>query len=102
MGLALHTHIGHGHSHSYTAAGNAKKSKESNINVRAAFIHVLGDFLQSVGILVASLVIYFRKDWNFIDPICTFIFSILVLLTTFAIIKDVLLVLMEGKLLSHF
>lgn len=29
----------------------------SNINVRAAFIHVLGDFCQSVGVLIAAIVI---------------------------------------------
>lgn len=31
-----------------------------------------------------------------VDPICTFLFSILVIGTTFAIIKDTLVVLMEG------
>lgn len=31
-----------------------------NINVRAAFIHVLGDFLQSVGVFAAAVVIYFE------------------------------------------
>lgn len=31
-----------------------------------------------------------------IDPICTFIFSVLVLITTYNIIKDALLVLMEA------
>lgn len=31
------------------------------------------------------------------DPICTFLFSILVVITTFAIIRDTLLVLMEGR-----
>jgi len=31
-----------------------------NINVRAAFIHVIGDFLQSVGVFIAALVIFFK------------------------------------------
>lgn len=31
-----------------------------------------------------------------VDPICTFIFSVLVLITTFAIIKDAIMVLMEA------
>lgn len=39
--------------------GSADKSEE-NINVRAAFIHVIGDFLQSVGVFVAALTIYFK------------------------------------------
>lgn len=67
-----------------------------NINVRAAFIHVLGDMLNSVGVFVAALIIYFRPQYVIADPVCTFIFSIIVLFTTFAIMKDALLVLMEG------
>lgn len=31
-----------------------------NINVRAAYIHVIGDFLQSVGVFAAAIVIYFQ------------------------------------------
>ncbi|KAI8438991.1 hypothetical protein MSG28_011290 [Choristoneura fumiferana] len=71
--------------------------QRENINVRAAFIHVLGDFLQSFGVLVAAIVIYFKPSWDLVDPICTFLFSILVLITTFNIIKETLLVLMEGS-----
>lgn len=38
----------------------------------------------------------FQPSWSIVDPICTFLFSILVMLTTVAIIKDVVNVLMEG------
>ena len=48
----------------------------------AAFIHVIGDFLQSLGVFIAAIVIYFKPEWNIIDPICTFVFSLLVLATT--------------------
>ena len=34
--------------------------RKDNINVKAAFIHVLGDLLQSVGVLVAAFIIYFK------------------------------------------
>ncbi|KAJ8984507.1 hypothetical protein NQ317_010978 [Molorchus minor] len=90
MGFTLHQH---GHSHGGSSSSHSHKE---NINVRAAFIHVLGDFLQSFGVFVAALVIYFKRDWMIVDPICTFLFSVLVLITTFAIIKDALLVLMEA------
>lgn len=78
-----------------------KKNKKSappkeNINVRAAFIHVLGDVIQSIGVFIAALVIYFKPEWAIADPICTFFFSVIVLFTTFSIMKDALLVLMEG------
>lgn len=52
MGLSLHYN---GHSH-----GGKNHSHEENINVRAALIHVIGDFIQSFGVLVAALIIYFR------------------------------------------
>jgi len=107
MGCTLHQH-GHGHSHGGSSGGhghghshgdpeNAQAEQEKeNINVRAAFIHVLGDFLQSLGVFIAAIIIYFRPDLVIIDPICTFIFSVLVLFTTIRILKDTMIVLMEG------
>lgn len=68
-----------------------------NINVRAALIHVIGDFLQSLGVFVAALIIFFRPDYRIADPLCTFLFSVLVLLSTMAILREALTVLMEGK-----
>ncbi|KAI2801614.1 hypothetical protein BLOT_009428 [Blomia tropicalis] len=94
-----HSHVEHGHQHDDHGHGGFSSSAnqgKGNINVRAAFIHVLGDFFQSLGVLIASLVIYFFPEYHIIDPICTFIFSVIVLFTTFAIIRDVLNVLMEG------
>lgn len=69
---------------------------KANINVRAAFIHVIGDFLQSLGVLIAALVIHFEPSYAIVDPICTFIFSIIVLVSTINIIRDATNVLMEG------
>lgn len=43
----------HGHSH-------ALLGSHGNTSVRAAFIHVVGDLLQSVGVMVAATIIYFR------------------------------------------
>ncbi|EAX07849.1 solute carrier family 30 member 2 [Homo sapiens] len=89
MGLTLHQ-SGHGHSHGTT------NQQEENPSVRAAFIHVIGDFMQSMGVLVAAYILYFKPEYKYVDPICTFVFSILVLGTTLTILRDVILVLMEG------
>ncbi|KAK9959424.1 hypothetical protein ABG768_009552 [Culter alburnus] len=78
-----------GHSHGLT-------EDHRNTSVRAAFIHVLGDLLQSLGVLLAAVIIYFRPEWKIADPICTFLFSILVLGTTLTILKDIFKILMEG------
>ncbi|GFO31775.1 Zinc transporter [Plakobranchus ocellatus] len=72
--------------------------QHKNINVRAAFIHVVGDIIQSIGVLVAALIIKFTEDPRFrlADPICTFLFSLLVLVTTVTVLRDTLLVMMEA------
>ncbi|XP_056413452.1 proton-coupled zinc antiporter SLC30A2 isoform X1 [Hyla sarda] len=97
MGVTLHQ-TGHGHSHGAesTHSHSHSSGELNNPSVRAAFIHVVGDLLQSLGVLVAAYVIYFKPEYKIIDPICTFLFSVLVLGTTLTILRDVLLVLMEG------
>eukprot|EP00127_Corallochytrium_limacisporum_P001774 Clim_evm5s80 gene=Clim_evmTU5s80 len=89
---------GHGHSHSDEEAGHNHDGpkKEGNMNVRAAFIHVLGDLVQSVGVLIASIIIWVKPEWTIADPICTFVFSIIVLATTAKIVWDAAMVLMEA------
>lgn len=75
-----------------------KHQKKKNINVRAAFIHVIGDIIQSVGVLVAALIIKLMPDPSskLADPICTFLFSIIVLFTTVFVLRDTLQIMMEG------
>lgn len=90
-----HTHD-HNHSHSPRNGHVKHQHSHSNINVRAAFIHVLGDILQSVGVLIASVIIWINPSWNIADPICTFLFSVLVVCSTFYLVKDIGHILMEG------
>lgn len=118
LGIILHqTGMGHNHSHGGHSHGASHSShngkagsvstnrisrsaslstEKQNINVRAAFIHVLGDIVQSVGVLIAAYIIKFKPSWKLADPICTFLFSLLVLITTLNILKETIHVLMEG------
>lgn len=73
-----------------------KGPKNTNINVRAAFLHVLGDLVQSIGVMIASAVIWKRPDLVVVDPLCTFLFSVLVLFTTVTLLRETIHVLMEG------
>lgn len=79
-----------------TAMGAVAAQRNVNINVRSAFIHVLGDLVQSVGVCIASIIIWVHPSWSLADPICTFLFSVLVLFTTLQILKESVYVLMEG------
>ena len=64
--------------------------------MRAAVIHIIGDMVQSVGVIVAAILIQIDNSWKIADPICTFIFSILVMFTTIPIMRDCTKILMEG------
>ena len=66
------------------------------MNIRAAVIHILGDMVQSVGVICAAILIKIRPDWVIADPICTFMFSVLVLLTTVPICIDCAYMIMEN------
>ncbi|KAE8890411.1 hypothetical protein PF005_g17962 [Phytophthora fragariae] len=97
-----HSHAGHGHSHGADLEKGEKadkpqtKKKLENLNIQAAYIHALGDFIQSVGVCIAGALIWYKPEWQIADPIATFIFSVLVLATTIGIVRDSIHVLMEG------
>ena len=42
------------------------------------------------------MLIYINNDWKIADPICTFVFSVLVMFTTIPIMRDCTKILMEG------
>lgn len=68
---------------------------ERTLNARAALLHILGDLFGSFAALAAGLVIYF-SGWLPIDPILSIFIALLILLTSFRLLKETLLVLMEG------
>ncbi|XP_074841740.1 proton-coupled zinc antiporter SLC30A8 [Carettochelys insculpta] len=99
LSLTLHQ-TEHGHSHRAQASELTstfqQKPALANASVRAAFVHAIGDLFQSISVLISALIIFFKPKYKIADPICTFVFSIFVLATTFSILRDILLVLMEG------
>ncbi|KAK9817220.1 hypothetical protein WJX72_011227 [[Myrmecia] bisecta] len=88
-----HGHAGPGHEHQ-----EGEQNGSANINLRGAVLHVLGDLVQSLGVMVAGVLIWWKQDdprWQLADPICTFLFAGVVLFTTRAILTDIADVLME-------
>lgn len=68
---------------------------KENLNLRAAFLHVLGDLLGSVGAIAAALLIIFF-GWNWADPLASVIVAVLVLISGWRVTKEAIHVLMEG------
>ena len=73
---------------------------DENPVIRAAYIHILGDMIQSSGVLLAALAIYLFQDTHpgvrILDPICTFCFAVVVLCITFPVSRDCFYVLLES------
>jgi zinc transporter 2 len=85
----LHQDVGGHGGHSHSHGGHSHGSHE-NLNVSAAFIHVVGDLVQSIGVMIAAAVIWAQPALTIVDPICTFVFSILVLFTTYGVMRAAL------------
>jgi cobalt-zinc-cadmium efflux system protein len=69
--------------------------RQSNLNVRGAWLHVMADTLGSLGAISAGAAIYFL-GWRWADPLASFIIASLVLYSAWGLIRETLDVLMEG------
>lgn len=67
----------------------------TNLNMRGALLHVLGDLLGSVAALVAGAVVWFT-GWMPIDPILAIAVALLILRSTWTLLQQTTGVLMEG------
>ena len=72
---------------------NAGKSE--SLNVRGAWLHVLTDALGSVGAILAGALVW-GFGWNWADPLASVIIGVLVIYSSWALLKETVNVLMEG------
>jgi cobalt-zinc-cadmium efflux system protein len=70
-------------------------SQNHSLNVRAAYLHVLGDTLGSIGVIISGIIIW-TTHWNLIDPIVTILFTLTILRSSGKVIRETLSVLMES------
>jgi cobalt-zinc-cadmium efflux system protein len=72
-----------------------KKDSDSNINIRAAYLHLLGDTISSVAVIVGAILIFwFQIYW--IDPLVTIIVGLYILKEAYSIMKEALDILMQS------
>jgi zinc transporter 2 len=77
------------------AVAAPREAAARDVNMRAAYLHVLADLLQSCGVAVAGALIWARPSLRWVDPLCTFLFSFAVLATTARLLRDVIDIIME-------
>ncbi len=69
--------------------------QKHDLNIRAAFVHMMGDALGAVAIMVGAVVIRYT-GWHQVDPALSIVIGALIVWTAWDIIKDSLNVLLEG------
>ena len=70
------------------------QNKEENLNIRAAYLHLIGDALTSLAVIVGAVCIWlFQVYW--IDPLVTVLISVYIFVHTFEILKESVGILMQ-------
>ena len=77
------------------AAARVLHGAGSGLNVRAALLHVFADLASSAGVVVAGLVLLVT-GWPYADPITGLLIGVLVVLSTFGVLRETIGVLLEG------
>jgi cobalt-zinc-cadmium efflux system protein len=72
------------------------KGSESDLNLRSAFVHLMGDVLSTVGAVVAGVIIYFTGA-NWLDPLVSVLIGFLILYNAWGILRDSVDILLEAK-----
>ena len=70
-----------------------KKGSKNNLNIRAAYFHLLSDAVSSLAVIIGAVfIIFYRIYW--IDPLLTILISVYILKETYEIVKEALDVIM--------
>jgi cobalt-zinc-cadmium efflux system protein len=70
------------------------RARHSNLNVRAAFFHVLGDTLSSVGVIAGGIIIAVT-GWKIVDPIIAVMIGIIILWGAVGLVRESVDILLE-------
>jgi len=72
-----------------------REHDHDDLNVRSAFLHVLGDALASVGVMVGGVIILFT-GWYWVDTVISALIALLILSGSGRILRESLHILIEG------
>lgn len=68
---------------------------ERDLNIRSAFLHLMGDVLSTVGAVIAGVIIYFTGA-NWLDPLVSVLIGFLILYNAWGILRDAVDILLEA------
>jgi len=74
---------------------NMRRDQRHDLNIRSAYLHMLGDALGSIGILIGAVAIHFT-GWRQVDPLLSILIGGLIVWTAWDVVKEALNILLEG------
>ncbi|MGC9396601.1 MAG: cation diffusion facilitator family transporter [Anaerolineae bacterium] len=86
---------GHVHTHDHDHAEGEAAHEHEDINVRSAFLHVVGDALASVGVILAAGIIWLT-GWQWVDPLMSMLIGLIIVVSSWRVLKSSVHILVEG------
>jgi len=70
-------------------------SRKTSLNVRGAFLHVLGDTISSVGVIIGGIIVTLTT-YSIVDPLIAILIGVLILRNAFSLVRESTDILMEA------
>lgn len=71
------------------------KNKESDLNIKSAYLHLMSDAVVSAGIVVGGIVIIYTQ-WYWLDAVISIVIAIVILVGTWSLLRDSLRLSLDG------
>jgi cobalt-zinc-cadmium efflux system protein len=71
------------------------KHSHASLNIRGAYLHILGDALSSVGVVIGGVIILYT-GWYLIDPLLSILISLVIVYGAWALVKESVSILLES------
>lgn len=85
---------GHSHTHDEDAPHDHAHTRQ-DLNLHSAFLHVVGDAVSSLGVIIAGLLIW-QTGWLWIDPLMSVLIGLMILWSAGRVLRGSLHILLEG------
>ncbi len=71
------------------------KHRSTSLNIRGAYLHILGDALSSIGVVIGGGIII-STGWYLIDPILSILISLVIIFGAWSLVKESVSILLES------
>jgi cobalt-zinc-cadmium efflux system protein len=65
-----------------------------DLNMKSAWLHVLGDTLSSVGVIISGVIIFYT-GWPYADPVASILIGVIILFGGIRVVKEALTIFLE-------